>query len=243
MKKKVFIIDDESDARLLIRQYIRPYENLQIEGEYDNGVSAVEAINLYEPDLIFLDIKMPGLSGFQVIEKLIHVPQIIFTTAYDQYALKAFESNAIDYLLKPYTAERFNKAMAKLSSFSAFQQSKIRRLANELSGSRYFSRILVENGNKFSNVSTQDILYIEADKDYSWIHTAAKSYLSNYGIGLLEQRMDPAQFFRVHRSYIVNIDHIKELHKDGSSAQLVLTNGQSLSVSRTYMEELKKLIY
>ena len=243
MKKKVFIIDDESDARLLIRQYIQPYEQLEVIGECDNGIDAVEAINQFEPDLIFLDIKMPGLSGFQVVQQLIHVPQIIFTTAYDQYALKAFESNAIDYLLKPYTAERFNKAVSKLSTLSAFDQNKIQQMAQEFTGTRFFSRILVENGSRFINIATKDVLYIEADKDYSRIYTEAKSYLSNYGITVLEQRMDPALFFRIHRSYIVNIEHIKELHKEGSTAQIIMKNDVALNVSRSYMEDLKKLLY
>jgi two-component system, LytTR family, response regulator len=194
MKKKVFVIDDESDARMLIRQYIQPYIHLEVAGEYDNGSDAVEAINQLEPDLIFLDIKMPGLSGLQVVQQLVHIPQIIFTTAYDQYALKAFESNAIDYLLKPYTAERFNKALSKLSSLSAFNQNKIQQVANDLTGTKFFSRILVEHANKFVNLATKDIIYIEADKDYSRIYTDGKSFLSNYGITVLEQRMDPSLF-------------------------------------------------
>jgi two-component system LytT family response regulator len=243
MKKKVFIIDDEKDARLLIRQYIQPYEHLEVIGECDNGLDAVTKINQLEPDLIFLDIKMPGLSGFQVVQQLVHVPQIIFTTAYDQYALKAFESNAIDYLLKPYTADRFNKALTKLSSLSAFDHNKIHHLANHLTNTKFFSRILVEHGNKFVNIVTKDILYIEADKDYSRIYTESKSFLSNYGITILEQRMDPVIFFRIHRSYIINIEHIKELHKEGSTAQVIMKNEMALNVSRTYMDDLKKLLY
>jgi len=243
MKKRVYIIDDERDARTLICQYIQAYDFLEVIGECDNGIDAVKAVNQFEPDLIFLDIKMPGLSGFQVVQQLVHLPQIIFTTAYDQYALKAFESNAIDYLLKPYTAERFNKALSKLLTLSAFNQTKAQHIAQELSGNKFFSRILVENGNKFVNVPTKEILYIEADKDYSRIYTVDKSYLSNYGITVLEQRMDPSLFFRIHRSYIVNIEHIKELHKEGSTAQVIMTNDVALNVSRSYMEDLKKLLY
>jgi len=243
MKKTVLIIDDESDARMLIRQYIQPYDHLEVIGECTNGIDAVEAINQFEPDLIFLDIKMPGLSGFQVVQQLVHLPQIIFTTAYDQYALKAFESNAIDYLLKPYTAERFDKALSKLSTLSSFNQNNAWQVANEVAGTKFFSRILVESGNKFINIATKDIIYIEADKDYSRIYTDGKSFLSNYGITVLEQRMDPAIFFRIHRSYIINIEHIKELHKEGSTAQVIMKNDAMLNVSRTYMEDLKQLLY
>jgi two-component system LytT family response regulator len=243
MKKKVLIVDDETDARLLLRQYILPHEKLEIIGEADNGQDAVSLIDKLEPDLVFLDIKMPGLNGFQVVQQIIHVPLIIFTTAFDQYALKAFDSNAIDYLLKPYTAERFNKAITKLNNFISGNQNKARQISDEATGNRYFSRVLVECGNKFINLSVNDILYIEAEKDYCRIHTTQKSYLSNYGIGTMEQRMDPDQFFRIHRSFIVNINHIKELHKEGSVGQVVMHNNETLNISRTYMEDLKKLLY
>ena len=243
MKKKVLIIDDETDARILLRQYIQPYENLDIVGECDNGREAVVMIDKLEPDLVFLDIKMPGLNGFQVVQEIIHVPLIIFTTAFDQYALKAFDTNAVDYLLKPYTADRFTKAMTKLYNFTSANPNKTRQVSDEVTGSHYFSRVLVESGNKFINLAVSDILYIEAEKDYCRIHTEAKGYLSNYGIGVMEQRMDPAQFFRIHRSYMVNINHIKELHKEGSVGQVVMRNNQRLNISRTYMEDLKKLLY
>ena len=243
MKQKVILIDDERDARLLLRQYIEPFEDFEIIKECANGKDAVSSINELEPDLIFLDIKMPGLDGFQVVQQITHLPQIVFTTAYDQYALKAFESNAIDYLLKPYTAERFNKAVVKLSMFNSGNQEKIYRFVNDNNGNKYYATILVENGNKYVNIATKDILYIEADKDYSWIHTGVKSYLSTNGIGLLEQRMNPASFFRIHRSYIINIEQVRELHKDGSTAQVVMRNEKLLNVSRTYMEDLKKLLY
>jgi len=243
MKKRVLIIDDETDARLLLRQYIQPHENLEILGEADNGLEAVYMIDQLEPDLVFLDIKMPGLNGFQVVQQIMHMPLIIFTTAFNEYALKAFDTNAIDYLLKPYTADRFNKAVNKLYSFTSTNPSKTRQISDEITGNRFFSRVLVESGNKFINLSVSDVLYIEAEKDYCRIHTTEKSYLSNYGIGVMEQRMDPAQFFRIHRSYIVNINHIKELHKEGSVGQVVMQNNHTLNISRTYMEVFKKLLY
>jgi two-component system, LytTR family, response regulator len=243
MKRTVLIVDDETDARLLLRQYIQPHENLEVIGECDNGQEAVAMIDRLEPHLVFLDIKMPGLNGFQVVQQIIHVPLIIFTTAFDQFALKAFDTNAVDYLLKPYTAERFNKAITRLYNFISSNPDKTRQVSDEITGSRYFSRVLVESGNKFVNLALSDILYIEAEKDYCRIHTDGKSYLSNYGIGVMEQRVDPAHFFRIHRSYIVNINHIKELYKDGSVGQVVMNNNHLLNISRTYMEELKKLLY
>src|SRR5918993_3632744 len=116
--KKVLVVDDEYDARSLIREYLNPFPEFTIIGESENGIDAVKKINTLEPDLVFLDIRMPGLSGFQVVQQLVHIPQIIFTTAYDQYALQAFDNNAIDYLLKPYTADRFFSAITKARSYT-----------------------------------------------------------------------------------------------------------------------------
>ena len=246
MKRRVLIIDDEAAARLLIRQYLDGSEHFDILGECDNGLDAVQAINSIEPDLVFLDVKMPGLSGLQVVQEIVHVPQIIFTTAYDKYALKAFDANATDYLLKPYTRERFVKALSKILHHSRPNYEEARRVAEQLIGRgtpETLRTILVESGSKLISLELKDVICMEADKDYTWMHTAQKSYLSNYGISQLEQRLPPAQFLRVHRSFIINIGHIKEVHKDGASAQLVTSNNKVINVSRTYMPELKRFMY
>ena len=240
--KKVLIVDDESDARSLIREYIQPYAEFEIVGECEHGPDAVQKINRLEPELVFLDIQMPGLSGFQVVQQMIHIPQIIFTTAYDQYALKAFDTNAIDYLLKPYTADRFSQALSKAMVYVPVDFAKTQKLAEDYTGQPP-SRILVESGSKLVNLNVEDIQYFEAEKDYTRIHTESKSFLSNYGIGILEQRMDPKFFLRIHRSFIVNIHFIKEVHRDGYSVQVILRNDKSLNVSRSYMDDLKKLFY
>ncbi|MBC7902351.1 MAG: response regulator transcription factor [Gemmatimonadaceae bacterium] len=240
--KKVLIIDDESDARNLIREYLSPHSNFEITAECENGLEAVDRINTEEPDLIFLDIQMPGLNGFQVVQQIIHVPKIIFTTAYDQFAIKAFDNNAIDYLLKPYTSERFNQSLSKAAAYTQADFVKTEKLANEFTGQSP-TRIMVESGNKMITLKVEDIFYFEAEKDYTRIHTASKSYLSNYGIGILEQRMDAKIFLRIHRSYIVNIHSIKEVHKEGYSMQVLLSNDKTLNVSRSYMEQLKKYFY
>lgn len=240
--KKVLIVDDESDARSLLREYLMPYTSFDVIGECENGLDAVQKINRLEPDIVFLDIQMPALSGFQVVQQIIHVPQIIFTTAYDQYALKAFDTNAIDYLLKPYTAERFSMAMTKASAYSITDFANTQKVADEYTGGPP-TRILVECGNKMVNIHVSEILFFEADKDYTRIHTEAKSYLSNYGIGVLEQRMDTNLFLRIHRSFIVNMNHVKEVHKEGYSVQVILKNEKCLNVSRSYMDGLRKFFY
>lgn len=245
--KKVLIIDDEEAARILIRQYLEGYEQLEIIGECPDGPTAVNAINRLEPDLIFLDIQMPGLSGFQVIQQIVHVPQIIFSTAYDKYALKAFDSNAIDYLLKPYTKERFNQALAKVLMRTGPARQDLLALSDNATthpqGTNYYERILLESGSKMISLNTLDIAYLEAEKDYTRVHSTEKNYLSNFGIGILEQRLDPSIFIRIHRSFIVNIHHIREVHKQTNDTYVVLKNDVSLKVSKGYAENIKKLMY
>lgn len=235
--KRVIIIDDESDARLLIRQYLQAFRDFEIVAEATNGREAVARINELEPDLAFVDIQMPGISGIQIIQHLVHLPQIIFTTAFDHYALRAFELNAIDYLLKPYTEERFNRAISRI------QTQHLSNINHWKNMDETPSMILVENGNKLINLDVKDIIYLNADKDYTWIHTETGSYLSNFGISLLEQRMDKRLFLRIHRSFIVNLNYIKEVYRDGWSVQVILKNEKALNVSRSYLEDLRKYFY
>ena len=210
-KKKVIICDDEDDARLLIQQYIADFPQLQVIKECSNGPEAVAAIDTIEPDLIFLDIQMPGLSGFQVLQQIIHVPQIIFSTAFDKYALKAFDNNAVDYLLKPYTKQRFSQAIHKILNDSRNNANGIKRLSESLQQTytSYPERVLVESGNRMISLSVNDISWIEADGDYTRLHTTQKIYLSNYGISVLEQKLNPTLFIRIHRSAIININLIE----------------------------------
>lgn len=243
--KKVIIADDEAAARTILQQYLDDYPEMEVVAQCQDGLEAVAAIDRLEPDLVFLDIQMPGLSGFQVLRQIIHVPQIIFTTAYDQYALKAFDSNAIDYLLKPYTRERFNQAVAKVLNRQGTDLARLAALTDVAGQPEqgYPERILLENGNKMISLAVQEIAYLAAEKDYTRIHTLQKNFLSNYGIGVLEQRLNPAVFIRIHRSHIVNIHHIREVYKENNDAYLVLNNDVSLKVSRGYIDNLKKLMY
>jgi two-component system, LytTR family, response regulator len=243
MNKKIIICDDEDDARLLIQQYIAGYPQLQVIKECNNGPEAVAAIDSLEPDLIFLDIQMPGLSGFQVLQKIVHVPQIIFSTAFDKYALKAFDNNAVDYLLKPYTKERFAQAVNKVLLGAAKNREAIKNLSDNLQSAytAYPEKVLVESGSRMISLSVNDIHWIEADGDYTRLHTAQKFYLSTYGISILEQKLNPAVFIRVHRSAIININLIKEVYKDSNGYYAVLQNGATQKVGRSYTEVIKKL--
>lgn len=222
--KKVLICDDEDDARKLILQYIADYPQLQVIQECLNGPEAVNAIDSLEPDIIFLDIQMPGLSGFQVLQNIVHVPQIIFSTAFDKYALKAFDNNAIDYLLKPYTRQRFRQAVNKLLLNTAKNIESIKNLSENLQSgySPYPEKVLVENGNRMISLSVNDINWMEAEGDYTKLHSNEKTYLSNYAIGTLEQKLNPAIFVRIHRSAIININMVKEVFRDNNGYYVVL---------------------
>ena len=245
--KKVLIIDDEEPARVLLKQYLEDHDQLEIIGECSDGLIAVNMIDRLEPDLIFLDVQMPGLSGFQVIRQIVHIPQVIFTTAFDQYALRAFDSNAVDYLLKPYTKERFNQALAKVllrNSQSAAQNITPAETTFQASSSgSHHERILLESGSKMISLSIHDIIYLEAEKDYTRVYSQTKNYLSNFGISTLEQRLPPSVFTRIHRSFIINIHFIKEVYKQNNDTYLVLKNEMTLKVSKGYVENIRRMMY
>lgn len=241
--KKVIIIDDEAPARSLIKEFLQNYEDLVLLEECNNGVDAVVAINNFKPDLIFLDIQMPGLTGFEVIKRLEEMPQVIFSTAYDQYALKAFEVHAVDYLLKPFKQERFDEAIQKLRSNSKGYLSQIQNLVNSLNEQEsYLINILVSVRNKLINIPTDQIIQIKAEGNYAQLTTVDGSYLSSYGISKLEEKLNPQQFIRVHRSTIINITCVKEVYTYPSSYEVVMKNGDTVKVSRSYLNNIRRLI-
>ncbi|MEM6965499.1 MAG: LytTR family DNA-binding domain-containing protein [Bacteroidota bacterium] len=241
--KKVVIIDDESAGRKLIKEYLKDFPNLILVGEANNGVDAIKVINEFKPDLIFLDIQMPGMTGFDVLPHLEEIPQIIFSTAYDQYALKAFEVHAVDYLLKPYTKERFHRAVKRIKENN--NTPTVTPLAENviMENQTYPERILVQAGKKLITVAVQDIIRVEADGDYSRLIVKDTFHLSNYGISKLEEKLDPKAFIRVHRSSIINLQFVESLHKYVSSYDVKMKNGDVVRVSRGYMDNIKNLMY
>ena len=241
--KKVVIIDDESAARNLIKDYLKAYPELILVGEANNGVDAIKVINEFKPDLIFLDVQMPGLTGLEVLAHLEEIPKIIFSTAYDQYAMDAFNVHAIDYLLKPYTRDRFKKSIEKLRSSE--QNNGLQSLAETIIMDQpsYPERILIQSGRKLVTISTNDIIRIEADGDYSKLVTAKTTFLSNYGISKLEEKLDPKIFIRIHRSSMINIHYIQSVDKHISSYDVKMENGDVVRVSRGYMDNIKNLMY
>lgn len=238
--KKVLIADDEEAGRILIKEYLSDFPDLVLLAEVNNGVDAITEINRFKPDLVFLDIQMPGKTGFEVLGHLEEIPQIIFSTAYDQYAIQAFEVHAVDYLLKPYTRERFRKAIERLESGS----KDVGALAESVIMERedYPERVLVQQHKKLITIAVTDIIWIEAYGDYSKLHTKSASFVSNYGISGLEEKLNPKTFLRVHRSSIINLEKVKELHKYGKSYDVTMENGDIVRVSRGYLDAIKKIM-
>lgn len=239
--KTVVIVDDEAPARILLREYIGRFPKLKIIAECKNGIEAIGIINILKPDLLFLDIQMPGKTGFEVLQEIEHFPTIIFSTAYDKYALQAFEVNAVDYLLKPYTQVRFEQALQK--ALEKENINNVQQLSESLHTGSYPERILVEQGNRLVSISIHEILWLEAEGDYTRIHTAKQGFLSNKGISEMEQRLNPQLFQRVHRSAIIALNAIQEVIREPTGPQILLKNAILIKVSRSYIESLKKFIY
>lgn len=238
--KKVLIADDEKAGRTLIKEYLEDYPDLVLIAEVNNGVDAITEINRFKPDYVFLDIQMPGKTGFEVLSHLEEIPKIIFSTAYDEYALKAFEVHAVDYLLKPYTKERFKIAVERLDA----ENDKLGALAQSIfmEETSYPNRVLVHFNKKLITIKCEDIIWIEAYGDYSKIHTLDQVYLSNFGISDLEQKLNPKMFLRVHRSSMINLDRVRELNKYGKSYDVTMENDDVVRVSRGYMDTIKKIM-
>mgnify|MGYP000922925836 CR=1 FL=1 len=245
--QKVILIDDEAPARQLLREYLTNHPELIIVGEANNGVDAVRLIKELRPELIFLDVQMPGLTGLEVLTYLDELPLIIFSTAFDQYALKAFELHAVDYLLKPYTRERFEAAITHLNKRLHQPQQAVLQLTqamvDEKDKNAYPSKILVAKGNKLVAVSVADIQYISAEGDYSSLITDGQRFLSQYGIGQIEIKLNPQLFLRIHRSTIININYVKEVFREGHTYDVRMQNGDVVRVSRSYAPKVKEIIF
>jgi two-component system LytT family response regulator len=241
-QKTVLLADDEVPARSLLKKYLSHFTFLQIIGECKNGMEAVHVINTLQPDLVFLDVRMPGKSGFEVLRELRVIPHIIFATAYDQYAVEAFNVNAVDYLLKPFTKERVGQAVNKVLQTNTLHN--LQNLAESLDPTVYPQHILVEQRNRLVSIAVKEISWLQADGDYTRIHTVNGTYfLSNKGITELQKRLDPQEFQRVHRSAVIAFSAVKEIHREPGGPKVILKNGAEIKVSRTYGGALRNLIY
>ncbi len=243
---KAIIIDDEPLARSIIREYLEFHPQIQLVAECSDGFEGVKAIQQYQPDLIFLDIQMPKINGFEMLELIELPPAVIFTTAFDEYAIRAFESHAVDYLLKPFSRERFDKAINKLmqQENSGTSKTNLNSLLNASGRTPAEQhRVVVRLSGKISIIPVNDIHYLEAADDYVKIHTKAGSFLKNKTMSHFESVLDKDQFVRTHRSYIVNISEITRIDPYEKENHLaILRSGARVPVSKTGYMKLKSVL-
>lgn len=243
---KAVIIDDEEPAREIIKAFLKAHDNIGVVAECKNGFEGVKAINDLKPDVVFLDIQMPKLNGFEMLELLDVKPVIIFSTAYDEYAIKAFEHNAADYLLKPYSPQRFNEAVKKAlnKAYNNENKAATEELKNHLLKEQIIERIAIRSGSNITILPIHKITYIEAQDDYVAIYSEEKKYLKQYTMKYLESALPKDHFARVHRSYIVRIDQIKRLEAMTKDSYIAILkyNDTEIPVSRSGYQQLKQLL-
>ncbi|HTQ64216.1 MAG TPA: LytTR family transcriptional regulator DNA-binding domain-containing protein [Puia sp.] len=243
---KAIIIDDEPLARSIVKEYLQNYPQIELMKECNDGFEGIKAIQQESPDVIFLDVQMPKINGFEMLELVEQPPAVIFTTAFDEYAIKAFESHAVDYLLKPFSKERFDKAIQKLLDQGGAQVSKTntKELLETVSQSpAQHLRVVVKTAGKIKIIPVEEINYLEAADDYVKIHTREGSFLKNKTMSHFEQVLDSHQFVRTHRSYILNIQQVTRIdpyEKDSHIAQL--KSGARIPVSKTGYVKLKSVL-
>jgi len=245
MNLRALVVDDESLARQRIRHLLRRATDIDVAGECENGLEAVKAIEDLKPDLVFLDIQMPELDGFGVVEAVgaEAMPPTLFITAYDQHALRAFEVHALDYLLKPFSVERFHQALERARRWCIHQKDgtgpNLEALIDGLRQERpWVDRLLVKQGDRHVLVRTAAIQWIEAEDNYVRLHVEGTSHLLRQTMTGVLGRLDPAQFRRIHRSAIVNLDCIKEFQPwSGGDYLVIMRDGTKLTLSRTFREQ------
>ncbi len=246
-KIKVIIVDDEKLARDIVRKYLELHDDLELLGECSNGFEGIKSINEHKPDIIFLDIQMPKITGFEMLELLDHKPEIIFTTAFDQYAIKAFEVNATDYLMKPFSLERFNEALNKVIEKVKTNQLVNRDYSNLISAvnqnKEYLDRIVVKSNQKIVIIATEKINFLEAQDDYVMIHSGLGKHLKKQTMKYYEENLNSNIFFRVHRSYLININDVKQMELfEKDSYKITMNDGAKIPVSRSGYSKIKELL-
>jgi two-component system LytT family response regulator len=244
-KIRTLIIEDEELARKLLMSYLKDNDNIEIIGECENGFDGVKAINDMMPDLVFLDIQMPKITGFEMLELIDHHPEIIFTTAYDQYALKAFEHNAADYLLKPFSKERLLTAIEKVKERLTKQtdhEDMVEKITN-FPREEFLDRVVVKDRHKIHIIPTDQIRYIESLDDYVMIYTNEGRFMKQKTMHYFESSLDPHNFARIHRSFIVRVDQIAQLQQyEKESYVAILHDKTKLKVSKSGYKNLKDML-
>ena len=244
-KLRTIIVEDEELARNLMKSFLQSNDKIEIIAECENGFEGIKIINELKPDLVFLDIQMPKITGFEMLELLEHKPQIIFATAYDEYALKAFEFNAADYLLKPYSKERLFEAVEKVTA-KIEKEGNISDVAEKVSNfprEEFLDRIVVKDRHKIHIVPVDQVRYIESMDDYVMIYTKTGRHLKQKTMKYFEAALNPRNFTRIHRSYIVKVDEITEIQQYEKESYIVILHDKTkLKVSKTGYKNLKGVL-
>lgn len=243
---RVLIIDDEPLARMVVLEYLQQFPQIEVMQECGDGFEGLKAIQQHQPDLIFLDVQMPKINGFEMLELVESPPAVIFATAFDEYAIKAFEAHAVDYLLKPFSKERFNKSIEKfLAHTPSAPAAKATETLLETAAQSpaQNERIVVKTGTKVKIISVMDVEYLQADDDYVSVITAEGAFLKNKTMAFFEKTLDPRYFVRVHRSYIIAIQQITRLDPYEKDSHLaILKSGAKIPVSKTGYVKLKQVL-
>jgi two-component system LytT family response regulator len=250
---KAIIIDDEPLARMIVQEYLATYLEIKVLQECSDGFEGIKAIQQFNPDLIFLDIQMPKINGFEMLELVEEPPAVIFTTAFDEYAIKAFESHAVDYLLKPFSKERFDKALRKWldqhgnaspgadAKASPTPSEELLETAAQSPAQQH--RIVVKTGGKIKIIPIEDIHFLEAADDYVKIHTHNGAFLKNRTMSYFEKALDGTQFVRTHRSYILNVQQVTRIDPYEKDSHLcILQSGAQVPVSKAGYVKLKSVL-
>ena len=243
-KWKALIVDDEELARSVIREFLGFHSEISVAAECGNGMEAVKAVAEHKPDLIFLDVQMPKLTGFDVLELIGTDIPVIFVTAYDQYAMRAFDVHAVDYLLKPIGKERFDAALERAKSRIGTPLPKAHELAEAARPPQQFlERLVVKDGTKVTLIPVGKLDYAEAQDDYVALASAGKKHLKQQTIAGLEAGLDPESFVRIHRSYIVNLERVARIEPYGKDSRMaILADGTRLPISKAGYARLKSLL-
>jgi two-component system LytT family response regulator len=242
--RTVYIAEDEPLAREVLRDAIYAHPSLRLVGEAGDGATALAQINQIQPDVVFMDIQMPELTGLEVLRRLSCMPDIVFTTAYDQYAVAAFELNAVDYLLKPFTRARFDAAVARLLESPSLPREIVDTALTQATqrAPGRLERILVRDRGRIFPLSLNEIAYLKADSKYTAIAARGQTFLVRIGISELEAQLDPARFIRIHRSALVNLDFVDSMRADEQSQLVIqMRDGMVLTASREASKVLREM--
>lgn len=236
---RAIIIDDEPLALELVKEFLQNHPDVEVVAECNDGFQGIKAIGEHQPDLVFLDVQMPKITGLEMLELLDEVPSVIFTTAFQEHAIKAFEANAVDYLLKPFSKERFDEAVARYRSRPKLSNTEVQKLMD----AQPTNRIVIRDGGRIRILPLKDIIHLEADDDYVKIATQDGTFMKKVTLKQYEEQLPSTQFIRVHRSYMVNVSYITRIDPyEKTSHMAVLSTGGRLPVSKSGYQRLKEAL-